>query len=80
MNWQQHITSDKAILGGKPIIKGTRLAVEHIQGRLADGWTNEMLLQSFPTLRPEHIQAVHAFVLECMVDGMLMWPLPGKAE
>jgi len=39
-----------------------------------------MLLESFPTLKPEHIQAVHAFVLECMVDGMLMWPLPGKAE
>lgn len=80
MNWQDHITSDTAILGGKPIIKGTRLSVEHIQGRLADGWTNEMLLESFPTLKAEHIQAVHAFVLECMVDGMLMWPLPGKAE
>ena len=58
MNWRQHITSDKAILGGKPIIAGTLLAVEHIQGRLADGWTNEMLLESFPTLKPEHIQAV----------------------
>ena len=61
MNWQQHITSDKAILGGKPVIKGIRLAVEHIQGRLADGWTNAMLLESFPTLKPEHIQAVHVF-------------------
>jgi uncharacterized protein (DUF433 family) len=59
MNWQQHINSNKAILGGKPIIAGTRLAVEHIQARLADGWTNEMLLESFPTLKPEHIQAVH---------------------
>lgn len=61
MNWQQHITSDKAILGGKPVIKGTRLAVEHIQGRLADGWTNDMLLESYPTLKPEHIQAVHSW-------------------
>lgn len=58
MNWQQHITSDKGILGGKPVITGTRLAVEHIQGRLADGWTNEMLLESYPTLKLEHIQAV----------------------
>ncbi|MBS1937452.1 MAG: DUF433 domain-containing protein [Bacteroidetes bacterium] len=80
MNWQQYITSDSAVLGGKPIISGTRLSVEHIQGRLADGWTNEMLLQSFPNLRPEHIQAVHAFVLECMVDGLLVWPIPDKAE
>lgn len=62
MNWQEHITSDKAILGGKPIVKGTRLAVELIQGRLADGWTNEMLLENYPSLRSEDIKAVHAFI------------------
>lgn len=39
-----------------------------------------MLLGSVRSLEPEHIQAVHAFVLECLVDGMLMWPLPGKAN
>jgi uncharacterized protein (DUF433 family) len=80
MDWQQYITSDQGVLGGKPVIKGTRLAVELIQGRLADGWTTEMLLKSYPSLQPEHIQAVHAFLLECMVDGMLMWPLKGNAE
>ncbi|MBV6403362.1 MAG: DUF433 domain-containing protein [Flavobacteriales bacterium] len=80
MDWQQYITSDQGVLGGKPVIKGTRLAVELIQGRLADGWTTEMLLESYPSLQPEHIQAVHAFLLECMVDGMLMWPLKGNAE
>jgi len=52
--------------------------VEYIQGRLADGRTNEMLLASFPSPKPEHIQAVHAFVLGCLVDVMLTWPLPGK--
>ena len=74
MDWQQHITSDKTVLGGKPIIRGTRLSVEHIQGRLADGWTTEMLIASFPSLKPEHIQAVHAFVVECMVDGTNVKP------
>ena len=39
-----------------------------------------MLMESFPGLKPEHIQAVHAFLLECMVDGMLIWPMQGKAE
>ena len=73
MNWHDHITSDKGILGGKPIIKGTRLSVEFIQDRLADGWSNAQMLENFPTLRPEHIQAVHAFVKECMVDGLLFW-------
>ena len=81
MNWHEHITSDKEFLGGKPFIKGTRLSVELIQGRLADGWSVDDLLQSYPTLKPEHIQAIHSFVMECMVDGLLMFNLPpGKVQ
>ncbi len=80
MRWQDHIVSDKSVLTGKPHIKGTRLSVELIQGRLADGWSMADLLQSYPALRPEHVQAVHAFIMECMVDGLLMFNLPGKAQ
>ena len=80
MNWQDHITSDKEFLGANPYIKGTRLSVELIQGRLANGWSIEDLLASYPTLRMEDVQAIHAFVMECMVDGMLMYNLPGKAQ
>ncbi|HLF62296.1 MAG TPA: DUF433 domain-containing protein [Saprospiraceae bacterium] len=39
MKWQDHIVSDKDILIGKPVIKGTRISVEHIIGLLAQGWT-----------------------------------------
>lgn len=38
-NWQDYITSDADILNGKPIIKNTRLSVEFIVGRLANGWS-----------------------------------------
>ena len=71
MNWQQHIISDKAILAGKPIIKNTRLSVEFILERLADGWTEEMLLSNYPTLSAIAIKAVFAYAHNCLKDGLL---------
>lgn len=41
MDWQNRITINPDILVGKPIIKGTRLAVEFIIDLLAQGWSNE---------------------------------------
>ena len=51
------ITVNPKIFGGKPIIRGRRLAVEHILGMLAAGDTPEMLLKGYPWLEPEDIQA-----------------------
>ncbi len=51
------ITIDPKIFGGKPIIRGHRLAVEHILGMLAAGDTPETLLTGYPWLEPEDIQA-----------------------
>ena len=39
MNWQDKIVSDKDILLGKPVIKGTRISVGFILNRMANGWT-----------------------------------------
>ena len=64
MNWQDHIISDKNILLGKPTIKGTRLSVEFIIDRLANGWTEQQLLDNYPRLTNESLQAVLAFILE----------------
>ena len=58
MNWNTYITSDPTILLGKPTIKGTRLSVELLIGRLADGWTEQMLLENYPTLTSEGLRAV----------------------
>ena len=51
------ITVDPRIFGGKPIIRGRRLAVEHILGLLAAGDTPEIILQGYPWLEPQDIQA-----------------------
>jgi uncharacterized protein (DUF433 family) len=50
-----------AILVGKPTVKGRRLSVELILGWLAQGWTREMLLDSYPQLAREDILAALAF-------------------
>lgn len=43
MNWKDHIVAEPEALAGKPVIKGTRLSVELILDRLADGWTEQYL-------------------------------------
>ncbi|WP_414619993.1 DUF433 domain-containing protein [Calothrix sp. CCY 0018] len=51
------ITVNPKIFGGKPIIRDRRLAVEHVLGMLAAGDTFETLLEGYPWLEPEDIQA-----------------------
>ena len=51
------ITVDPRIFGGKPIIRGRRLAVEHVLGMLAGGSTEQELLDGYDWLEPEDIQA-----------------------
>lgn len=64
MNWQDRITVDPNVLVGKPVIKGTRLAVEFIVDLLAAGWTAEQILDNYPHLIQEDIQACLAYAAE----------------
>lgn len=57
MGWQERIIVDSNILVGKPIVKGTRLAVEFIIELLAQGWSQADILENYPGLTPEDIQA-----------------------
>ncbi len=57
MNWQERIVVDPGILVGKPIVKGTRLAVEFIVDLLAQGWSEAEILRNYPGLAHEDIQA-----------------------
>lgn len=57
MNWQSRIMIDPNILVGKPTIKGTRLAVGFIIELLAQGWSTEEILQNYPGIVIEDIQA-----------------------
>ncbi len=51
------IVVNPQIFGGKPIIRGRRLAVEHILDMLAAGDSPEELLAQYPWLEPEDIRA-----------------------
>jgi uncharacterized protein (DUF433 family) len=53
----ERISVNPQIFGGKPIIRGRRLAVEHVLGMLAAGDTTDDILQAYPWLEREDIQA-----------------------
>jgi uncharacterized protein (DUF433 family) len=55
--WQERIAIDPAVLDGKPVIRGTRLAVEFIIDLLAQGWTEPEILRNYPGLTAQDIQA-----------------------
>ena len=57
LDWQERIVIDPEILAGKPIVRGTRLAVEFIIDLLAQGWTEAELLRNYPGLAHEDVQA-----------------------
>lgn len=56
-NLLKRITVNATIFGGKPIIRGRRLAVEHVLSMLAAGDTPQILLEGYPWLEVEDIQA-----------------------
>ncbi len=66
MSWQDRITVDPRILVGKPVVKGTRIAVELVVDLLAKGWTQEQILDSYPNLTAEDIRACLAYASEVL--------------
>ena len=75
MGWEKYIHSDPNIVSGKPVIKGTRLSVEFILGRLANGCTEQTILENYPSLDAESMSAVYAFLLEFAKAGLLFTPI-----
>jgi uncharacterized protein (DUF433 family) len=61
MNWKSYIHSDPEILVGKPVVRGTRLSVEFILGLFAAGWSEQQILESYPSLDVASLQAIFAF-------------------
>ena len=70
MNWRNHIVSDKEVLLGKPIIKGTRISVELILELMANGWTEDMILESYPTLSKDDLKAVFSYLKDCIENEL----------
>jgi len=78
MDWREYIVSNKEVLLGKPTIKGTRLSVELILDLLSNGWSEEMILDSYPSLAAEHLKAVFQYLKEC-IQTELFFPLDKSA-
>jgi uncharacterized protein (DUF433 family) len=55
MTWQERIVVNPEILVGKPVIRGTRLAVELLVDLLAQGWSEEEILKNYPGLTREDL-------------------------
>jgi uncharacterized protein (DUF433 family) len=70
MHWKTFIYTDSQILLGKPVVKGTRLSVEFLLGLFAVGWTEQQILENYPTLNTESLQAVFAFAAECLKEDV----------
>jgi uncharacterized protein (DUF433 family) len=79
MDWRSYIHADPRVLAGKPVVKDTRLAVGFIVGLFASGWSEQQVLENYPTLTPEALRAVFAFAVETVRDEA-MYMLPIEAE
>ncbi len=64
--WRERIAVDPHVLGGKPVIKGTRIAVEFIVELVAEGWDFEEILRNYPQLSREDILAALKYAAEVL--------------
>ncbi len=79
MNWQDRIVVDPEILVGKPVVKGTRLAVAFIIDLLAQGWTEAEILRNYPGLTHEDVQACLAYASDAL-QAEKVFPLAAPQE
>jgi uncharacterized protein (DUF433 family) len=76
-NWSEHLHSDPCICGGDLCARGTRVSVTVILDSLAEGSSLEEILQSYPSLRPEHISAALAYAADLAHEEQL-FPLHAR--
>ena len=72
------IISDPAVLGGKPVVAGTRITVELILDKLAAGEAIAQILSAHPRLTEEAIKAACAFAAQAL-RADVVYPIPERA-
>ena len=77
MDWRDRITSDPNVCHGKVCITGTRIMVSVILDNLAGGVAPEAILRSYPTLKPDDIQAALAYAAELSKGRIVTLPEAG---
>jgi len=73
MDYHQYIVRDPRICGGEPVIRGTRVTIRTILASLAEGAGTKEILEDFPTLTEEDVQAVIAFAAVSAAEDL---PIP----
>ena len=68
----RRIVANLEILGGKPIVEGTRLSVEHILGLLAHGMSQNEIVESYPELCNNDINAVIQYAADALRNDVLI--------
>lgn len=71
MDWRNYIEINDKVLAGKPVLKGTRISVEHIINLLAAGWTDQQIIENYPRITKENLQAVFSYIQEIIQDGLI---------
>jgi uncharacterized protein (DUF433 family) len=66
MNWRERIVLDPEVLVGKPVVKGTRIAVELVIDLLGRGYSVEQVLAQYDHLTREDVQACLAYASETL--------------
>jgi len=66
MDWRDRIIVDPGVLAGKPVIRGTRLAVDFVVELLAEEWTREEILSNYPQLSSDDVQAALSYAAETL--------------
>lgn len=70
--WQDYLSSEAAVCGGKICATGTRIPVTVILDSLAEGSTPDEILASYPSLRPPHISAALSYAAELAHEEQLV--------
>lgn len=75
MDWREYIVVDPKICHGKACIKGTRIRVSVVLDNLAAGLSVNEILESYPTLSPEAIQAAISYAAELARERVVSMPV-----
>lgn len=73
MSMPPRIVLDPAVLAGKPVVRGTRLSVDFIIGLLADGWSEDQIVENYAGLTHDDVRACLAYVRD-IIRGERVYP------
>lgn len=71
MDWHDRIEVNPDVLVGKPVIRGTRIAVEFIIELLGEGWTEAQVLENYPQLKHDDILAALQYTTQLLKEEQI---------